>query len=77
MDHAGWQLAGGLILLIMGAVVGRFTAPKNDCSKCGLMELKTELKAEITRLCNLVRALAEKVNLSVKEQLEIERLERG
>jgi len=71
MDHAGWQVAGGLILLIAGAFIGRFTVVKPDCSKCGLVELK----AEITRLCFLVRVLAEKVGLSVKEQLEIEKME--
>lgn len=69
-ERAGWQLAIGLLLLIIGAGVGRYTSPKNDCSKCGI----DGLRSEIQRLCSLVRALAEKVNLTVKEQLEIEEL---
>jgi hypothetical protein len=71
MDHAGWQVAGGLLLLIAGAFVGRLLTPRNDCAKCGILELK----AEIRRLCNLVKVLAERVQLSVKEQLEIEQME--
>ena len=71
MDHTGWQVAGGLILLILGAGIGRLLSPRNDCAKCGLLELKAEIK----RLCNLMKVLAERSNLSVKEQLEIEHME--
>jgi hypothetical protein len=66
MENAGWMLAINLLLLIVGAGVGRFTAQKNDCSKCG-----------IARLCNLVRVLCEKAGVPVKEQLQIESLEAG
>jgi hypothetical protein len=71
MDHIGWQVAGGLIVMFIGAVVGRFTVVKPDCSKCGL----DLLKAEIGRLCNLVRVLCEKTGIPVKDQLEIENME--
>ena len=73
MENAGWMLAINLVLLIVGAGVGRFTAQKNDCSKCGI----AQLKAEIVRLCNLVRVLCEKAGVPVKEQLQIESLEAG
>jgi hypothetical protein len=36
-----------------------------------------EHQATVTGLCNLVRALAEKAGMTVKEQLELERLEKG
>jgi hypothetical protein len=71
MDHYGWQVAGGLIVAIASWIVGRVMAPKNDCSKCGL----AELKKEIERLCKLVRVLADRVKMSAKEQLEIESME--
>jgi hypothetical protein len=70
-EHAGWQLAIGLILLIAGAFVGRKTAPKNDCSKCGI----EGLKAEIQRLRNLIETLWGQAGLKVKDRLEIEALE--
>lgn len=71
MDHAGWTIAGGLLTMIFGAALHWLFA-RNDCTKCGI----SELKAEISRLCNLVRALAEKAGMTVKEQLEIESMEK-
>jgi uncharacterized membrane protein (DUF106 family) len=71
-DHAAWIILATVISGLIGALIHRvFTDQK--CGKCGM----AELKAEIARLCNLVRALAEKVGMSVKEQLEIESIDRG
>jgi hypothetical protein len=70
-EHAGWILAASLIVNLIMFWLGRRTG-KGDCKSCGI----TELKTEISRLCNLVRALAEKAGMTVKEQLEIESIER-
>ncbi|MFZ0931235.1 MAG: hypothetical protein WAN11_21695 [Syntrophobacteraceae bacterium] len=70
LDHAGWTVVGYMVCLIVGGAV-HWLFQRNDCTKCGI----AELKAEISRLCNLVRALAEKAGMTVKEQLEIESLE--
>lgn len=77
MAHAGWQVAAGLILLIVGAAAGRLLTPqKVDCTKCGLTEIKTELQEEIRKLCRVIEVLSEKVGLTAKERLEIEALDR-
>ena len=89
-DHAGWIIAGSLICMILGAIVQKFVLSSN-CSTCGMSGLKEEIErlkqelidqmkehqATVTGLCNLVRALAEKAGMTVKEQLELERLEKG
>ncbi len=71
MDHLGWQVAVTMFLMIVTALVARLTAPRNDCSKCGL----PELKKQIERLCRLIRVLADRVKLTPEEQIEIERME--
>jgi hypothetical protein len=90
MDHAGWIIAGSLICLLLGAIIQKFVLSSN-CETCGMSGLKEEIErlkqelidelkkhqATVTGLCNLVRALAEKVGITVKEQLELERLEKG
>jgi hypothetical protein len=70
-DHAAWIIVGGIVSMILGAAL-HWLAAKDNCKNCGI----GELKAEIVRLCNLVRALAEKTGMSVKEQLEIENIEK-
>jgi len=70
-EHAGWVLAASLIVNVLVFFLGRRYG-KGDCESCGI----SELKAEIQRLCNLVRALAEKTGMTVKEQLEIESMEK-
>lgn len=71
-ENAGWMLSINLILLLAGTGLGRFVSSrKNECEKCGI----AQLKAEIIRLCNLVRVLCERAGVPVKEQLEIEKME--
>jgi hypothetical protein len=67
LDHAGWQVVGYVVSAIIGAAL-HWLFRKNDCTKCGI----ADLKAEIARLCNVVELLAEKVGLTVKERKEIE-----
>jgi hypothetical protein len=45
---------------------------KNDCKRCGIEELKREIKG----FGNLVSSIAEKAGITLKEQLEIKNLER-
>ena len=79
-DHAGWIIAANLISVLLGVMIGRIIARKSDCERCGIDQLKIEianLGVEATRSYNLLRALAEKVGMTVKEQLELENLEKG
>ncbi len=79
-DHAGWIIAANLVSVLLGVLAGRIIARKSDCERCGIEQLKAEiatLKGAISELCNLVRVLAEKAGLSVKEQLEIESIGKG
>jgi hypothetical protein len=72
LDHAGWTIVGYIVCTGLGAGA-HWLFRRDNCKSCGI----AELKAEIARLCNLVRALAEKTGMTVKEQLEIESLEKG
>ena len=72
MEHAGWMIVGSIVSMVIGAAL-HWAIRKDNCKSCGI----AELKAEISRLCSLVRALAEKAGMTVKEQLEIENLEKG
>ncbi len=71
MDHAGWIVVAALVNLALGAWL-HWLFTKNNCERCGL----AELKAEISRLCNLVESLWEKAGLTVKERLELEGMRR-
>ena len=76
MDH-GWQAAIGLGLMIVSWVIGRVTAPRNDCAKCGISGLITEmgsLKTAVVKQSAVIRVLAERSKLSAQEQLEVENL---
>ncbi|MGA2223572.1 MAG: hypothetical protein ABSH41_03915 [Syntrophobacteraceae bacterium] len=71
MDHAGWMIVGSIASMVIGAAL-HWAIRKDNCQNCGI----AELKAEISRLCLLVYSLAEKAGMSLKEQLEIQNLER-
>lgn len=66
--NPGWGVALALISCLAGAFA-HWLLSHNDCAKCGIVELK----AEIERQSKLIRALAEKVGITVPEQLQIER----
>lgn len=70
IEHAGWYVVGYIVAIGLGAFL-HWIFRKNDCTECGI----SELKSEISRLCLLVYALAEKAGMSLKEQLEIQNLE--
>lgn len=79
LDHAGWILAVGLLLNIFSFLLGKRFG-RGDCQSCGITELKAEttaLKAEIGRLCNLIETLWENAGLTVKERLEIQKMNIG
>ena len=69
LEHAGWTIVGYIVCMALGAAI-HWLFRRDNCKNCGI----AELKAEIARLCNLVRALAEKTGMTVKEQLEISEL---
>ncbi|MGO9020045.1 MAG: hypothetical protein ACLQVJ_17045 [Syntrophobacteraceae bacterium] len=70
LDHAGWTVVGYMVCLIVGGAV-HWLFQRNDCTKCGI----SELKAEIITFRKLLESLWEKAGLTVKERLEIESLE--
>ena len=83
------MIAIGLLSVIVGAVVQRVFL-KSNCETCGMTDLQTKIEQlqeelicqlnkhhnEMVRLSNLVRALAERAGMTVKEQLEFDSLER-
>jgi hypothetical protein len=71
LEHAGWYVVGVITAMGLGAFL-HWVFRRNDCTECGI----ADLKSEISRLCLLVYALAEKAGMSLKEQLEIQNLER-
>lgn len=71
MDHVSWTIIASISSMTLGAFI-HWLFQRNNCKYCGI----SELKSEISRLCNLVRALAEKAGMTVKEQLEIENIDR-
>ena len=87
-EYAGWLIAIGLFSLVAGAVVQKVFL-RSNCETCGMTGLQDEVQqlkdellcqlnkhhAEMVRLSNLVRALAERAGMTVKEQLEFDRLE--
>ncbi len=78
LENAGWIIAASLIVNIVVYLLGRHHG-SNNCATCGISELRVQIEEaakEVSRLCNLVRALAEKAGMTVKEQLEIESIER-
>jgi hypothetical protein len=78
-EHAGWMISASLIVNIVIYLLGRKHG-SNNCSTCGIAALKTQIEEavrELARMCNLVRALAEKAGMTVKEQLEIEKISGG
>lgn len=66
--NPGWWIATNLIAIFAGAMIHWFTT-KDNCKKCGIIELKQEIE----RQGKLIRALAERAGITVKDQLEIER----
>ena len=70
-DHMAWYILGVILSAMAGAVL-HWVFLKDNCKECGI----AELKSEISRLCLLVYALAEKAGMSLKEQLEIQNLEK-
>jgi hypothetical protein len=70
VDHAGWIIVASIVSMALGAWL-HWLVGKDNCKSCGI----AELKSEISRLCLLVKALAEKAGMSLKEQLEIQNLE--
>ena len=88
LDSAGWYIVAGIMVALIGAVCQKCLGG-SDCSTCGMSDLKSEiislklqLESEFNQhrqyvrgLCILVRALAERAGMTVKEQAELERLE--
>jgi len=73
------MISASLIVNIVIYLLGRKHG-SNNCSTCGIAALKTQIEEavrELARMCNLVRALAEKAGMTVKEQLEIEKISGG
>jgi len=70
--NAGWVVVAGMLLTVLGAFLHWLFARK-DCEHCGI----AELKAEISRLYNLVESLWEKSGFTVKDRLEIEGIKKG
>ncbi len=71
-DHVAWYVLGLIISAMFGAAL-HWLFRKDNCKECGI----AELKAEISRLCSLIETLWEKAGLTVKDRLEIEKLEKG
>ncbi len=71
MEHAGWMIVGSIISMGLGAWL-HWLFSKDDCKECGI----ADLKAEISRLCNLIETLWEKAGLTVKDRLEIQKWEK-
>jgi hypothetical protein len=63
------MIVGSIASMALGAWL-HWLFGRDKCQSCGIKELKEE----ISRLCKLVQALAEKAGMSVKERLEIEAL---
>jgi len=72
MEHAGWIIVASIASMALGAWLHWLVA-KDNCKNCGIAELKDKIDG----LCCLVRELAARANISVKEQLEIESMGRG
>ena len=70
-DHVAWYIVGSIASMMIGAGI-HWLLRRDNCKECGI----AELKSEISRLCLLVYALAEKAGMSLKEQLEIQNLEK-
>jgi hypothetical protein len=68
MNMVGWLLALAFISAGLGAMA-HWIFSKDSCGKCGIIELKAEIKRQSV----LIRALAEKVGISVPEQTEMVR----
>ncbi len=68
MNMVGWYLALSFISAGGGAVA-HWIFTKDSCTACGIIGLK----AEIARQSILIRALAEKVGITVTEQAEMVR----
>ena len=61
----GGAIATGSVLL---GVAIKSWFRKSDCEKCGIEGLRMEIRAQ----SKMIRLLAEKAGVTVKEQLEIE-----
>jgi hypothetical protein len=68
MESTGWMIVGGVVVCLISMLIGRLTAPRNDCVNCGIADLKDEVR----RQSKLIQAIAEKAGFTVKERLEIE-----
>ncbi|MFZ0945685.1 MAG: hypothetical protein WB930_00080 [Syntrophobacteraceae bacterium] len=72
MDHAGWIIVASLVSMGVGGWL-HWLIRKDNCKNCGIDDLRTDING----MCNLVRELAARAGISVKEQLEIESLQKG
>ncbi len=69
-DRYGWQLAIALLLMIASWVLGRVMAPKADCTKCGIISLRHDIKVQFF----MIRHLAQKSGVTSEDLLKIEAL---
>jgi hypothetical protein len=72
LEHAGWIIVASMASMALGAWF-HWLFSKDNCKSCGLAELKEEIHG----MCCLVRELAARAGISVKEQLEIESMGKG
>ena len=72
MEHAGWIIVASVASMALGAWL-HWLFGKDKCRDCGIAELRSDIEG----LCNLVRELASRAGISVKEQLEIETMRRA
>ena len=78
MEHAAWYIVGVMVSMGLGGLA-HWLYSKDNCKHCGLMALRdeqTELKKDIKRLCVLVYELAQRAGMTLKEQLELQALEK-
>jgi len=72
MEHAGWYIVGGIVTMALGGWL-HWLFTRNNCEKCGIADLKTEIYG----MSALIRELAARAGISPKEQLEIESMGKG
>ena len=78
IDHVAWYIVGVMLSMLLGGFF-HWLYSKDNCKHCGLAGLQkeqAELKEEIRRLCVLVYELAQRAGMTIKEQLELQALEK-